>query len=465
MSTTTTATTALKAKVLRQRTHSLNGKTHTTHAISFPSGSVTSSDSAKDILGASDGEGKETVKGYRRPTVVEDDSDYSEVEEDEAVDSGLRQRGVSENANSGSWTHEDPSSPTGNTVRAWYEFDLAVVVALVSPIGNWLTGGDHIKNFSLIMFLIFYLHQIIEVPWDLYHRARRRRPAQGGIAPSSAEDHYRNIANSELRALEFFFLGLTAVSPFVGAVFLRYATAIVMGDDAVSWFNTALFVMATGVRPWSHVIERLKQRTTDLHDVIHYPSPELAANDMRVQISDLMKRVEHLERSLSKAKAKLVDATEEVYDYVDEAVTVVDRAVRKHEKKYEKQEIKVQEIEQKLEGLKEGKGKQRATPALLSINTTPARPSILAQILPNWMLPVRRRRRSSSSPSSYSPSKQSLRSFPSSSSTQLSSIPEHPTEYSILSMPTNLLSSILSKIGYAATMPLRAVLRMIFGRY
>ena len=45
---------------------------------------------------------------------------------------------------------------------AWYEFDLAVVVALVSPIGNWLTGGDHIKNLLFIVLLIFYLHQLFE---------------------------------------------------------------------------------------------------------------------------------------------------------------------------------------------------------------------------------------------------------------------------------------------------------------
>jgi hypothetical protein len=45
---------------------------------------------------------------------------------------------------------------------SWYEFDLSVVVALVSPIGNWLTGGDHVKNLLLLLLLIFYLHQIIE---------------------------------------------------------------------------------------------------------------------------------------------------------------------------------------------------------------------------------------------------------------------------------------------------------------
>lgn len=46
--------------------------------------------------------------------------------------------------------------------KGWYEFDLSVILALASPIGNWLTGGDHVKNFLLILLLIFYLHQIIE---------------------------------------------------------------------------------------------------------------------------------------------------------------------------------------------------------------------------------------------------------------------------------------------------------------
>lgn len=46
--------------------------------------------------------------------------------------------------------------------RSWADLDLSIIVALVSPIGNWLTGGDHIKNLFLIILLIFYLHQIVE---------------------------------------------------------------------------------------------------------------------------------------------------------------------------------------------------------------------------------------------------------------------------------------------------------------
>lgn len=68
-------------------------------------------------------------------------------------------------------TRHPSSSSMSHSSRAWYEFDLAVVVALVSPIGNWLTGGDHIKNLLLVVLLIFYLHQIIEsksIPSSLF---------------------------------------------------------------------------------------------------------------------------------------------------------------------------------------------------------------------------------------------------------------------------------------------------------
>ncbi|KAJ7495163.1 hypothetical protein FB451DRAFT_1387223 [Mycena latifolia] len=58
-----------------------------------------------------------------------------------------------------------------------------VLLTLAPPLGNWLTGGNHLKD-ALLLLLIFYLHQLIEVPWRLYHAARapplsprRRRPA------------------------------------------------------------------------------------------------------------------------------------------------------------------------------------------------------------------------------------------------------------------------------------------------
>ncbi len=45
----------------------------------------------------------------------------------------------------------------------------------------------------------------------------------------------------------------------VGAALLRYATDALLGPAAVSWFSTALFVPATGLRPITHLVERLGQ--------------------------------------------------------------------------------------------------------------------------------------------------------------------------------------------------------------
>jgi hypothetical protein len=60
----------------------------------------------------------------------------------------------------------EPAKISSETrLSSWSDLDLSVVVALVSPIGHWLTGGDHIKNLFLIVLLIFYLHQLIQGKW------------------------------------------------------------------------------------------------------------------------------------------------------------------------------------------------------------------------------------------------------------------------------------------------------------
>ena len=69
----------------------------------------------------------------------------------------------SQDATTGRPADSDPDSSFG--------YDLSIIVALVSPVGNWLTGGDHVKNVLLMLLLIFYLHQVVEgkVVNILYH--------------------------------------------------------------------------------------------------------------------------------------------------------------------------------------------------------------------------------------------------------------------------------------------------------
>ena len=68
------------------------------------------------------------------------------------------------------------SASKARRMSSWADLDLSIIVALVSPIGNWLTGGDHIKNVVLIILLIFYLHQIVESTYHAYARDSNSRP-------------------------------------------------------------------------------------------------------------------------------------------------------------------------------------------------------------------------------------------------------------------------------------------------
>lgn len=42
------------------------------------------------------------------------------------------------------------------------DLDLSIIIAVIAPLVNWLTGSDQIKNLFLILFLIVYLHQLVQ---------------------------------------------------------------------------------------------------------------------------------------------------------------------------------------------------------------------------------------------------------------------------------------------------------------
>lgn len=314
----------------------------------------------------------------------------------------------------------------------------------------------------------------VSVPWSLYQKARPRRRPTFLPTPSTVEERYRQLATSELRQLELLFLTLTATSPFIGAFLLRYSTAAVIGPDAVSWFSTGLFVLATGMRPWSHIVDRLSQRTVDLHDVIHYPSSDSTANDMRTQMEDMYKRVGALEKTLAKTKAKVGHELDDMYDHLEEGIGAVGRTIKRHEKKFEKQEEKTKEIEENVHLLQDkAKTKEKERHAahgglLVDTGVAPAARSILSQILPEWLLSPPHKNLYSAfySPTTApSTSKMSLRSLPSSPSTKLDPIQEEEAVAAVLGVPTSLASGIVYRLGYVATMPLRAVIRMVLRSY
>ena len=53
-------------------------------------------------------------------------------------------------------TSKDPSRSS-----SWADLDLSIIVAVIAPLVNWLTGSDQIKNLFLVLFLVVYLHQLV----------------------------------------------------------------------------------------------------------------------------------------------------------------------------------------------------------------------------------------------------------------------------------------------------------------
>jgi len=215
---------------------------------------------------------------------------------------------------------------------SWADLDLSIIVACVSPIGNWLTGGDHIKNLFLIILLIFYLHQLIEIPWNLYQASRPRKPANDRSTKPSTE-RVAALAATELRRQELFLLFLTVVSPLLGATFLHHVLDALGGAESLSWFSTTLFVLATGIRPWSHLVTRLRERTHALHDAVHYPpSSSNAANSELVKVT---RRLSALENEVKELRARAAHSTklQDVCDDLSEAVGQLERDSNRSERK------------------------------------------------------------------------------------------------------------------------------------
>lgn len=120
------------------------------------------------------------------------------------------------------------------------------------------------------------------------------------------------------------------------------------------------------MRPWSHLIDRLRQRTRELHDTIHYPSPESAFSAMR-KLETAMKRIDSLELELNDVKSRVVlsEGVEEVYDDLNGGLEEVEKAIRKSQKKMDTaktaQDKRLAALEKNLAFLLEERRRNMAT--------------------------------------------------------------------------------------------------------
>ncbi|KAJ3508852.1 hypothetical protein NLJ89_g5526 [Agrocybe chaxingu] len=283
------------------------------------------------------------------------------------------------------------------------------------------------------------------VPWSLYQksRPRTRAPHIPSEDPTSPQARYSQIAASELHKFELFFLFLTFLSPLLGALLLRYASEAILGPDAVSWFSTG-FVLPS---------------YTTLYIT---PPPTLSASEEAHQ--QLEHRVAQLEKALGKMRTKVAHTTEDVYEYVDDAVDAVEHAMRKQERKWDKYEGKVKEVEQavgQLHAVTTRKEHATTLYASLLADISAFKSGFLSTLYYFTNPPPHKtlcRGHTLKTP---------MRSL-SGTSTPLETIVEEEyavDAYPLLARPSSITSSLVYRAGYIATLPLRAVARMIFRNY
>lgn len=248
-------------------------------------------------------------------------------------------------------------SDRGSSSSGWLGLDLSIIVALVSPLGNLLTGGDHIKNVLLLLLLVYYLHQLVEgmyhriklsifltylhvtVPWSLYRASL--------TDPSTYARLQGHAAHSELHNREVFYLTLTVLSPFVGATLLRVVAISITGDpETLSWFSTGLFVLATGLRPWSHLVQRLKDHSHALQELVSQRAVEIEEEEtekdqdqevttqitdaLQCEVDGLLKHVASLDSRVKELSNKNHHEWTDLAEHVAEVVDSVEDALRRH---------------------------------------------------------------------------------------------------------------------------------------
>ena len=110
-----------------------------------------------------------------------------------------------------------------------------------------------------------------------------------------------------------------------------------MQVDTLSWFSTTLFVLATGIRPWGHLVQRLQQRTHDLQDAVELPLNEERHRTLDERLEYVMQRLDSMERTLLavKSKSAKIEPLQEVCDDLTEALGDLERVVHRHERRTE----------------------------------------------------------------------------------------------------------------------------------
>ncbi|KAG0270568.1 hypothetical protein DFQ27_004280 [Actinomortierella ambigua] len=209
-----------------------------------------------------------------------------------------------------------------------------ILFAIIPPLGALIFDNSAIWSDILTLSLIaFFLYNIIKVPWELYYAARTRRVLLSSVSSNVGTqdpvlEMRRQVAARSLRRQEFFSLILVLSSPFLGGYTLRYLKTFFSSyENYLSALNIELFIIASAIRPLTHLVSLLKARALHLQDQVHYPSTDVEV---------LKRRVATMETELNQLRRLVATKREvlmEVQDNFEPTLLQLTKQIKRHDKR------------------------------------------------------------------------------------------------------------------------------------
>ncbi|KAI9818437.1 MAG: hypothetical protein M1827_000496 [Pycnora praestabilis] len=278
----------------------------------------------------------------------------------------------------------------------WHSAPLAF--ALLPAIGGMIfkNGTAVMTDVTLLALAAVLLNWSVRLPWDWYCSAQsvqiqEPHPSDNVIEEESDEEHTndpsspsydgassqrsqkpvysrhrsesREAASQELQTYELLALAACFLSPLLGAYLLHAIRAQLSrpSEGLVSNYNLTIFLLASELRPMSHLVKMVQSRTLYLQRVVNSNPYEDDAGKTKTQ--DLSKRLEELETHVADTSAQntsnggvsnknVVEVTTEVRRTLQPDLDALNRAVRRYEKRATLQtmqtEARLQDLETRL---------------------------------------------------------------------------------------------------------------------
>ncbi|KAI8063648.1 uncharacterized protein B0P05DRAFT_476717 [Gilbertella persicaria] len=185
----------------------------------------------------------------------------------------------------------------------------------------------------MLLLILYYVHQwMTVVPWSYYESAKSRRIL---YQPTNRSEQEKQVKlQKELRCHELIGLIWVLVSPAMAGYTLRYSQYLLSNvDHYVSSFNITVFVLAASIRPLSHIITMLHERTLFLHSESMVKASQVEL--LEAKVDQLEKQVHLLHQQTVKRQleesadlAKALKRAERRQSSVQEQLAMMDTKVR-----------------------------------------------------------------------------------------------------------------------------------------